>query len=81
VGTKTVTLKNEAYDRLRAARRYPSESFSEVLLRATWPEDTTTGGALLERLRRGALFSSDELDRVDRMKQQDSAPVDKWADR
>lgn len=39
---KTVSLKTEAYERLKTARRYPGESFSEVILRASWPEDTIT---------------------------------------
>ena len=50
MGTKTVSLKDEAYGRLRAARRYPDESFSEVVLRATWPEDTITARGLLALL-------------------------------
>jgi hypothetical protein len=78
---RTVSLKHEAYERLRSARRYPTESFSEVVLRASWPEDTTTARSLLERLRRGAQFSSAELDRLDAVKQQDHAPEDKWRDR
>ena len=82
VSTKTISLKKEAYDRLRAARRYPGESFSEVVLRATWPEDTVTARALLEALRRGGhRFSEAELDRVAALKGDDVAPVDKWARR
>lgn len=46
---KTVSLKTEAYERLKTARRYPGESFSEVILRASWPEDTITGEELLRR--------------------------------
>jgi predicted nucleic acid-binding protein len=37
MAVKTVSLKTEAYERLKAARRYPGESFSEVILRARWP--------------------------------------------
>ncbi len=81
VSTKTITVKHEAYERLRAARRYPTESFSEVVLRASWPEDTTTARALLDRLQRGALFSSEELDRVDALKRHAGLPEDKWRDR
>lgn len=80
MGTKTISLKDEAYNRLKAARRYADESFSEVVLRATWPEDTITGKALL------ALFGSrqlhlrpEELDRLAAMKQRDQPPEDKWA--
>lgn len=83
MGTKTISLKDEAYNRLRAARRYPDESFSEVVLRATWPEDTISGKALLALLasRRTAHFRVDELDRIETMKQHDLPPEDKWAGR
>jgi len=82
MGTKTISLKDEAYDRLRAARRYPTESFSEVVLRATWPQDTTTAGALLNLYReRGPLFTEADLGRVEAFKQLDGPPEDKWADR
>ena len=82
VATRTISLKQEAYDRLRAARRYPGESFSEVVLRATWPEDTTTARALLESYRtRRPHLSPDELDRVEALKRRDSPPEDKWAGR
>lgn len=82
MSTKTISLKMEAYTRLRAARKYPSESFSEVVLRATWPEDTVTAGALLALYRvRPARFSNDELDRVDAIKRSDAPPEDKWVSR
>lgn len=82
MSTKTITLKKEAYDRLRAARRYPTESFSEVVLRATWPEDTITSRELLDRLRSGVRhFTTDELDRIDALKRHDDFPENKWAKR
>ncbi|MEX2271414.1 MAG: antitoxin VapB family protein [Vicinamibacterales bacterium] len=82
MGTKTISLKDEAYRRLRAARRYPNESFSEVVLRATWPEDTITARELLHRLRTSVPhFSDEELDRIDEMKRRDMPPEDKWAGR
>jgi hypothetical protein len=82
MSTKTISLKKEAYDRLRAARRYPNESFSEVVLRATWPEDTTTAGHLLESYRAGGPhFTNDELDRVEALRRRDVPPEDKWAGR
>jgi len=82
MGTKTVSLKIEAYDRLRAARRYRDESFSEVVMRATWPEDTITGRALLDLLgSRRVRLRADELDRIDDLNQRDQPPEDKWAER
>jgi hypothetical protein len=82
MGTKTISLKNEAYARLRAARRYPDESFSEVVLRATWPEDTATAAAFLRMLRqRHVHFTDDEVGRIEELKQADAPPEDKWAAR
>ena len=82
MGTKTISLKDEAYNRLKAARRYPDESFSEVVLRARWPEDTVTARELRALARsRGARLSGAELDRIEAAKQFDAAPEDKWAAR
>lgn len=79
MGTKTISLKDEAYNRLKAARRYPDESFSEVVLRASWPEDTITGRGLLSLLAsRPAHFRPEELDRIEAMTRDDQPPVDKW---
>jgi predicted CopG family antitoxin len=79
---RTISLKQEAYDRLRAARRYPTESFSEVILRATWPEDTVSGRGLLTLMRSARPWLSDaELDVVEALQAADAPPEDKWADR
>ncbi len=77
--TKTISLRIEAYDKLRAARRYPGESFSEVVLRATWPEETVTGAELLERYRtHGPFFTEEGLERIERLKAEDRPPENKW---
>jgi hypothetical protein len=82
MGTKTISLKDQAYNRLKAARRYPEESFSEVVLRATWPEDTITAKGLLAlRGARRAHLRTDELDRIEALKQHQQIPEDKWAGR
>ena len=82
MATKTISLKIEAYERLRTARRYPTESFSEVVLRATWPEDTITARDVLALGRtRGARLSMAELDAIEASKLLDVPPEDKWADR
>jgi hypothetical protein len=83
MGTKTISLKDEAYERLRSARRYPGESFSEVVLRATWPEDTVTARGLLESLRSGARprLTDDDLDRLEALERADVPSEDKWVAR
>ena len=76
---RTISLREEAYERLRAARRYPGESFSAVVLRATWPETTTTTGrAFLDIWReRGAVFDAAALDRVEALERDDAPAIDK----
>lgn len=82
MATKTISLKTEAYNRLRDARRYPDESFSEVVLRATWPEDTVSAGAFLNLIRSSRVpLTEDEWARVDAAKRADQAPEDKWSAR
>ena len=80
--TKTVSVTIEAYDKLRRARRYPSESFTQVILRATWPEDTITAAELLSRLD-GAPepFTADGLDAIERAKAEQREPENKWTGR
>ena len=80
MSSKTISLRAEAYERLCAARRYPGESLSAVVLRASWPETrTTTGKAFLDICReRGAVFDAAELDRVEALKRDDATSTDKW---
>jgi predicted CopG family antitoxin len=78
MATKRISLELEAFNKLAAARRYPGESFSEVVLRAIWPEETVTAGELLEICRkRGPLFDSETLERVERLKEVDEPPKNK----
>lgn len=82
MATRTISLKQEAYDRLRAARRYPTESFSEVVLRAKWPEDTVSGRGLLSLMRASPpWFTDGELDDIAASKSLDRPPEDTWTDR
>jgi predicted CopG family antitoxin len=82
VSIKTISLKLEAYERLRSAKRYPSESFSEVVMRASWPEDTISARELVSLGRtRGPLFSEEDLERVAALKRRDLPAEDKWANR
>ena len=57
---RTVSLRIEAYERLRSARRYPGEWFSQVVLRAHWPEQAITGAELLARMRSHGPFLTEE---------------------
>lgn len=78
---KTISVKEAAYRRLTTARRYPAESFSEIVMRATWPEDTLNARGLKELMaKRRPLFTPAQLDALDAMQRLDAPPEDKWAE-
>ena len=82
MATKTISLKLEAYERLKGAKKYASESFSEVVMRASWPEYSVTAEELVTMCReRGPTFGIEALDRIDDLKESDEPPEDKWAKR
>jgi hypothetical protein len=82
MATKTISLRVEAYERLRQARQHPRESFSDVVMRAEWPDLGATAGDLLAVYeRRGPYFTADSLTRMDEAKAADRPPGDKWAGR
>jgi len=77
--TKTISLRLDAYERLRRARLHPGESFTEVVLRAHWPDRGVTAGELREIYQReGPLFCEDSLDRIEEATTRDEPPRDKW---
>ena len=79
MATKTISLKLEAWERLRRARRTPGESFSSVVMRAQWPELGITGGELLTLYAtEGSHFSEAALDRIEEALATDEPPTDKW---
>lgn len=80
MSTKTISLRWEAYERLRRARLRPGESFSDVVLRAQWPDLGLTAGELLARYQLGGPFLSEAaLDRIEEARAADAAPEDTWA--
>lgn len=78
MATKTISLSLDAYEKLRRAKR-PGESFSDVVRRARWLEETISARELLSRRRAdGALLSREELERIEAVKADDRPPEDKW---
>jgi hypothetical protein len=81
MATKTISLRLEAYERLKRARRTPNESFSDVVMRAQWPDVGLTGGDLLALYeRRGPYLSEGALDRIEEAKSLEGPPEDKWTE-
>lgn len=50
MSTKTISLEVDAYEKLRRAKRTPTESFSSVVRRARWEETALTAQQLLNEL-------------------------------
>lgn len=79
MATKTISLKLEAYERLRQARRAPDESFSDVVMRAQWSEMGVTARALRAiYAQEGPALSAEAMDRVESALDTDRPPEDKW---
>ncbi|HEX6903381.1 MAG TPA: hypothetical protein VF789_26930 [Thermoanaerobaculia bacterium] len=75
MATKTISLQLQAYLKLRNARQHPNESFSQVVLRARWPEKTVTAGEWLAmRRERGPHFSAETLRRIEELKAEQVPP-------
>ncbi len=78
MATKTISVDVEAYERLRRARRGPTESFSHVIKRATWPVAGHTAGELLAELGGASLTGEVVLERLERGLREDSSTGDAW---
>jgi hypothetical protein len=78
VATKTISVDLEAYERLRRARRGASESFSQVIKRATWPAAGFTAGELLSALGGARPTEEPVLERLERGQKGDLKGVDAW---
>jgi hypothetical protein len=78
MATKTISIDLEAYERLRAARRSPDESFSRVIKRAHWRNEVPTAAALLDVLGGLPTVGDDVLTRLDEAQHADTPPEDLW---
>lgn len=78
MATKTISVDLEAYERLRRARLAPDESFSRVIKRAHWNDETRTAAALLSALESVPLPDPATLDRLDDSQRADHPPEDAW---
>ncbi|EUA11248.1 hypothetical protein I546_3204 [Mycobacterium kansasii 732] len=78
MATKTISIDLDAYERLRAARRSPNESFSQVIKRAHWRNEMPTAAALLDALAELPTVTGDVLMRLDDAQHADAPPEDPW---
>lgn len=78
MATKTLSVDEEAYRKLAAARRHPKESFSQVIKRAVWNAGKPSCGGLLARTKGLPPMSEKALDRLDHAQSKDLPPKSKW---
>lgn len=69
--TKTISLELDAYEKLRRAKRFPRESFSEVVRRVQIPELGVTGRDLLTR---GVFLDDSDFEAINSLNANDSPP-------
>ena len=86
MATKTITLEMDAYERLKRAKRSPSESFSSVVRRAIFPGSPSTAGEVLvgvkSRLVTGrALLSEEAADLLDKAQANPRSSKSHWGRR
>lgn len=83
MATKTISLELDAYEKLRRARRTPSESFSSVVRRAEFPGAPKTGAELAaimeKRMKENRhFFSESDLDRLDEAQKNARVSGSEW---
>jgi len=78
MATKTISIDLEAYERLRTARQTPSESFSRVIKRAQWRNESRTAAGLLDALGEMPPPQQDIIERLDAAQGADTPPADPW---
>ncbi len=75
MATKTISLEIEAYEKLRRAKRFPRESFSEVVMRASIPGGGVSGRELLSGFDSSeSAFTEEALDEIDVLNANDAPP-------
>lgn len=79
MGSKNISVSDEAYTRLRRARRHPGESFSQVIQRGKWDDAIPTAGSWLDHMEAVPEVSDAILDVLEANQEEDLPPKDKWS--
>ena len=73
---KTVSLREEAYEKLERARSGPKESFSEVVMRARWDDPTVTEKGVFALAKKRGFANEADQRRLVELKSEQKVPPD-----
>ena len=79
IGSKNISISEDAYLRLRRARRHPRESFSQVIRRSRWDNEPATAGSWLDAFDEAPVASDEVLEALESNQKADLPPEDKWS--
>lgn len=79
MATKTISIDLKAYQRPVAARRHPTDSFSQVIHRARWQTEAKTCARLLSAPPDMPAADEAVLEYLEHAQQADQAPDSPWA--
>lgn len=78
MATKTISIELDVYNRLATMKRSSRESFSQVIRRAKWDSEATTGSSILDFYKSKEALSDKDLDSLDQVQKSDLPLKDKW---
>lgn len=79
MGSRNISLSEDAYLLLRRARRHSKESFSQVIRRGRWDESAPTAGSFLAAFDDAPVVSDEVLEAWEADQAADQPPEDKWS--
>jgi len=82
MATKTISIELDVYETLRSLKRSSRESFSQVLRRARWDSEISTGASILDFYKNKAvgnsLLGKDSIVSLEDFQNSDLPAKDKW---
>lgn len=79
MGSRNISISDDAYMRLRRMRMHPRESFSQVIRRAEWDHSGTTARSWLKDMEAVPELSDAILETLEANQKADMPPEDKWS--
>ena len=79
MASKNISISEDAYLRLRRARRHARESFSEVIRRGHWDSESPTAQTWLDHFGELPPVTDAVLDELESNQRSDLPPEDKWS--